>query len=86
MHIRSSFNLDYHMQNCLDSHIPNYPRKGSSAPTERMLNPLWPGLEVVMAGTSAEVPLPPDHEARVVEGFLFKTNTHSFSRFSSSFN
>uniref|UniRef100_A0A0D3C4I4 peptidylprolyl isomerase n=1 Tax=Brassica oleracea var. oleracea TaxID=109376 RepID=A0A0D3C4I4_BRAOL len=46
------------------SRIPNYPRRGSSAPTEGMLNPLWPGLEVVMAGTSAEVPLPPDHEAR----------------------
>ena len=28
------------------------PRTGSSAPTEGMLNPLWPGLEVVMAGTS----------------------------------
>ncbi|WZZ39331.1 hypothetical protein YC2023_035590 [Brassica napus] len=45
-------------------HILNYPRRGSSAPTEEMLNPLCPGLEVVMAGTSAEVPLPPDHEAR----------------------
>ncbi|CAF1931758.1 unnamed protein product [Brassica oleracea] len=30
------------------------PRRGSSAPTEGMLNPLWPRLEVVMAGTSAE--------------------------------
>uniref|UniRef100_A0A0D3E5A1 NADP-dependent oxidoreductase domain-containing protein n=1 Tax=Brassica oleracea var. oleracea TaxID=109376 RepID=A0A0D3E5A1_BRAOL len=40
------------------------PCRGSSAPAEGMLNPLWPGLEVVMAGTSAEVPLPPDHEAR----------------------
>uniref|UniRef100_A0A0D3BCD9 Uncharacterized protein n=1 Tax=Brassica oleracea var. oleracea TaxID=109376 RepID=A0A0D3BCD9_BRAOL len=29
-----------------------------------MLNPLWPGFEVLMAGTSAEVPIPPDHEAR----------------------
>ncbi|CAN7063083.1 unnamed protein product [Brassica oleracea var. botrytis] len=29
-----------------------------------MLNPLWPGLKLVMAGTSAEVPLPPDHETR----------------------
>ncbi|CAN7017686.1 unnamed protein product, partial [Brassica oleracea var. botrytis] len=39
-------------------------RGGSSAPTEGMLNPLWRGFEVVMAGTSAEVPLPPDHEVR----------------------
>ncbi|WZZ34641.1 hypothetical protein YC2023_018042 [Brassica napus] len=37
-----------------------------------MLNPLWPGLEVVMAGTSAEVPLPPDHEA----WFIMQTNAH----------
>ncbi|WZZ82167.1 hypothetical protein YC2023_102739 [Brassica napus] len=40
-------------------------RRESSAPTEGMLNPLWPGLELVMAGTSAEVPIPPDHEARL---------------------
>ena len=45
--------------------VPTIPRRGSSAPAERMLNPLWPGLEVVMAGTSAEVSLPPDHEARL---------------------
>nr|VDD43454.1 unnamed protein product [Brassica oleracea] len=38
--------------------------RGSSAPTEGMLNPLWPGLELVMADPSAEVPIPPDHEAR----------------------
>ena len=31
--------------------------------TETMLNPLWPGLELVMADTSAEVPIPPDYEA-----------------------
>ncbi|XP_048625328.1 protein DETOXIFICATION 28 isoform X3 [Brassica napus] len=49
----------------LGSHIPNYPRKGSSAPTEGMLNPLWPGFELVMTGTSAEVSIPPDHEARL---------------------
>ena len=30
-----------------------------------MLNPLWPGLELVMADTLAEVPIPPDHEARL---------------------
>ena len=39
------------------SHSQLSSRRGSSAPTERMLNPLWPGLEVVMADTSAEVPL-----------------------------
>ena len=35
-----------------------------------MLNPLWPGLELVMADTSAEVPLPPDHEARLSVAIL----------------
>ncbi|CAF1815829.1 unnamed protein product [Brassica oleracea var. botrytis] len=38
--------------------------EGPGGQTETMLNPLWSGLELVMAGTSAEVPLPPDHEAR----------------------
>ncbi|CAF1708529.1 unnamed protein product [Brassica oleracea var. botrytis] len=38
--------------------------EGPGGQTETMLNPLWPKLELVMAGTSAEVPLPPDHEAR----------------------
>ncbi|WZZ04245.1 hypothetical protein YC2023_090166 [Brassica napus] len=33
--------------------------KGSGGQMETMLNPLWPGFELVMAGTSAEVPLPP---------------------------
>ena len=45
--------------------FPTIHRTGFSAPTEGMLNPLWPGLEVVMADTSAEIPLPPDHEARL---------------------
>ncbi|WZZ48001.1 hypothetical protein YC2023_048108 [Brassica napus] len=39
-------------------------RMRSSAPTKMILTPLWPGLELVMASTSAEVPIPPDHEAR----------------------
>ncbi|KAG2276243.1 hypothetical protein Bca52824_058798 [Brassica carinata] len=34
--------------------------EGSGGQTETMLNPLWPGLELVIAGTSAEVPLPPE--------------------------
>uniref|UniRef100_A0A0D3API1 Uncharacterized protein n=1 Tax=Brassica oleracea var. oleracea TaxID=109376 RepID=A0A0D3API1_BRAOL len=56
-------------------------RRGSSAPAEGMLNPLWPGLEVVMAGTSAEVPLPPDHEARLtlkppMSDFYYSNNMH----------
>ena len=42
-------------------HSQLFPSTESSAPTEGMLNPLWPELEVVMAGTSAEVPFPPDH-------------------------
>ncbi|CAN7077763.1 unnamed protein product, partial [Brassica oleracea var. botrytis] len=40
--------------------------EGPGGQTETMLNPLWPGLELVMAGTSAKVPLPPYHEARIV--------------------
>ena len=39
--------------------------EGPGGQTETMLNPLWPGLELMMAGTSAEVPIPPDHEARL---------------------
>ena len=51
--------------------FPTIPCKGSSAPTKEMLNPLWSELEIVMAGTSAEVPLPPDREARFdVELFM----------------
>ncbi|KAG2251237.1 hypothetical protein Bca52824_081373 [Brassica carinata] len=38
--------------------------EGSRGQTETMLNPLWPKLELVMTGTSADVHLPPDHEAR----------------------
>ena len=48
-----------------------------------MLNPLWPGLKLVMAGTSAEVPLPPDHETRLGleilkrDSFLFQIRDES---------
>ncbi|RID50407.1 hypothetical protein BRARA_H01138 [Brassica rapa] len=38
--------------------------KGPGGQTETMLNPLRPELELVMASTSAEVPLLPDHEAK----------------------
>ncbi|CAF1789320.1 unnamed protein product [Brassica oleracea var. botrytis] len=38
--------------------------EGSRGQTETMLNPLWPKLELVMAGNSVEVPLPPDYEVR----------------------
>ncbi|WZY78813.1 hypothetical protein YC2023_025197 [Brassica napus] len=52
----------------LSSTIPPRPtgtgEEGPGSQTETMLNPLWLGLELVMAGTSAEVPLPPDHETR----------------------
>ena len=40
--------------------------EGPGGQTKTMLNPLWPGLELVMAGTSAEVPIPPDHKARFI--------------------
>ncbi|CAH8329471.1 unnamed protein product [Eruca vesicaria subsp. sativa] len=33
---------------------PTIPRRGPEGQTETMLNPLWPRLELVMAGTSAE--------------------------------
>ncbi|WZY72357.1 hypothetical protein YC2023_004597 [Brassica napus] len=39
--------------------------EGPVSQTETMLNPLWSSLELVMTGTSAEVPLPPDHDARL---------------------
>ena len=56
-------------------------RRGSSAPAEGMLNPLWLGLEVVMAGTSAEVPLPPDHEVRFPKIiFAVRTSTYVVSK------
>ncbi|CAN6914881.1 unnamed protein product [Brassica oleracea] len=42
--------------------------------TETMLNPLWSGFELVMAGTSAEVHLPPDHEARLYTANLYVQN------------
>ncbi|CAF2143412.1 unnamed protein product [Brassica napus] len=52
----------------LSSTIPPRPtgtgEEGPGSQTETMLNPLWLGLELVMTGTSAEVPLPPDHETR----------------------
>ncbi|CAN6813272.1 unnamed protein product, partial [Brassica oleracea] len=41
--------------------------KGPGGQTETMLNPKWPGLELVMAGTSAEVYLPPDHDVRLTQ-------------------
>ncbi|CAN7118886.1 unnamed protein product [Brassica rapa subsp. narinosa] len=44
--------------------------EGPGDQTETMLNSLWSGLELVMAGTSAEVPLPPDHEARLSVAIL----------------
>nr|VDD55383.1 unnamed protein product [Brassica oleracea] len=53
----------------LNPTIPPRPtRTGEEGPggqTETMLNPLWLGLDLVMAGTSAEVPLPPDYEVRL---------------------
>ena len=45
-------------------------KEGLGGQTETMLNPLWLELELVMVGTSAEVPLPPDHEARFFCFFL----------------
>ena len=54
--------------------IPSRPtgtdEEGSGGQTETMLNPLWPELELVMAGTLAEVPLPPYHEARLLHHAL----------------
>ncbi|WZY93506.1 hypothetical protein YC2023_065835 [Brassica napus] len=48
--------------------IPSRPtgtgEEGPGGQTETMLNPLWRRLELMMADTSSEVFLPPDHEAR----------------------
>ncbi|CAN6801537.1 unnamed protein product [Brassica oleracea] len=69
--------------------IPPHPtgtgEEGLGGQTETMFNPLWSGLELVMADTSAEVLLPPDHETRLGSLLnLMKTVPNPTPKFDSS--